>query len=359
MPRVIGIDPGTVSVDVCGLDEGRVFLDRSLATPDALDGPSALIDLLTEAGRLDLVVGPSGYGLPLMPAQALSDADIRLACLTAEGEIGGIGGLASLLRALRHSALPVVITPGVVHLPSVPAHRKINRVDMGTADKVCAVALAVHQLAARQGGGAEAVSLILLELGGAFTAAVAVDAGRIVDGVGGSSGPIGPVASGALDGEVAFLAGRISKQTVFSGGALQAAGTPDAEASALGRPRSRDAQVALEAYLEGAVKAVASLRVSAPRVQHVLVSGRLADVPGVRDPLADRLSALGLRAEPLPAIAPVSKHAAQGAALLADGLAGGAAARLVETLGIREARGTVLDHLHVVSPESARARLGI
>ena len=27
MPRVIGIDPGTVSIDLCGLDEGRVFLD--------------------------------------------------------------------------------------------------------------------------------------------------------------------------------------------------------------------------------------------------------------------------------------------------------------------------------------------
>ena len=49
---------------------------------------------------LDLVVGPSGYGLPLTAARDLTDADLRLAFLAAEGESGGIGGLRSLVRAL-------------------------------------------------------------------------------------------------------------------------------------------------------------------------------------------------------------------------------------------------------------------
>ena len=61
----------------------------------------------------------------------------------------------------------------------------------------------------------------MLELGGAFSAALAVDGGRIVDGLGGSSGPIGARACGALDAEVAYLLGpALSKRTVFSGGAL-------------------------------------------------------------------------------------------------------------------------------------------
>jgi predicted butyrate kinase (DUF1464 family) len=61
----------------------------------------------------------------------------------------------------------------------------------------------------------------------------------------------------------------------------------------------------------------------------------------------------------LTGFAPIAKHAAQGAALLADGLAGGRSAPLVAALGIREAHGTVLDHLYVISPSDARARLGI
>src|SRR5687768_13881379 len=196
MPRVIGIDPGTVSIDICGLDNGPLFLDQSLPTADALRDPAAFVARLKETGQVDLIVGPSGYGLPCISAADLTDNDFRLAFLAAEGEPGGIGGLRTLLRALARSGLPVVLTPGVIHLASVPAHRKVNRVDMGTADKVCATALAIREYADRHACRVGEVSLILLELGGAFTAAIAVENGRIVDGLGGTSGPLGSRGSG-------------------------------------------------------------------------------------------------------------------------------------------------------------------
>src|SRR2546425_6195948 len=191
MPRVIGIDPGTVSIDLCGLDIGRLFLDRSWPTAEALADPARFVVELDAAGPLDLVVGPSGYGLPLTRVQDATEEDLRLAFLAAPGETGGIGGLRDVVRALARSALPVVLTPGVLHLPTVPAHRKVNRVDMGTAEKVCAVALAVSEQARRVGSPLSQGSFVLVQLGGAFTAAVAGAAGRVVDGGGGAAGPLG------------------------------------------------------------------------------------------------------------------------------------------------------------------------
>jgi len=364
LPRVIGIDLGTVSIDLCGLVDGHVFLDRSLPTSEALADPSAIVALLDEAHRsapLDLVAGPSGYGLPLTAARDLTEADLRLAYLAVEGETGGIGGLRTLMRALARCAFPIVLTPGVVHLASVPAHRKVNRVDMGTADKVCAVALAVREEADRRRCGERDVSFILLELGGAFTAAIAVQDGEIVDGVGGTSGPLGVRAAGALDGEVAFLAGSVTKGTLFGGGVATIAGAVDRPVEALGAPSTFREHLAWEAYIEGAVKAVAALAVSAPRARAIILSGRMAGVAGVGDELARRLMAASANrsVHVLDGFAAIAKHAAQGAALLADGLAGGAFAPLVDRLAIRKASGTVLDHLYVIPPAAARARLGI
>ena len=119
-------------------------------------------------------------------------------------------------------------------------------------------------------GGAAAcrerdVSFILLELGGAFTAALAVEGPIIVDGCGGTSGPLACAPAGALDGEVAFLAGTVTKHLLFEGGVATIAGlrTP-AAAGSLAAPSSRRGQLAWDAYLESAVKAVAALAVSVP-----------------------------------------------------------------------------------------------
>jgi predicted butyrate kinase (DUF1464 family) len=366
MPRVIGIDPGTISIDLCGLDDGRVFVERSLPAADALADPRVLVTWLQAHAPVDLIVGPSGYGLPLAHVGELSDTDLKLAFLAAPGESGGVGGLRSLVRALAASGLPVMLTPGVIHLQSVPAHRKVNRIDMGTADKVCAAALGIQEYAARRRCAAGEATFVLLELGGAFTAVIAVRRGQIVDGIAGSAGPLGARAAGALDAEVAFLAGTVTKRLVFEGGAATIAGEPDGDLARLFASRTASASIAFTAYVESAVKAVASAAVSLDADGDtlpfdVLLSGRLAAVPAIRERLARRLTpfARGGAVHALEGFTSGAKHAAQGAAVLADGLAGGASASIVEALGIREGRGTLLDYLHVISVDVARARLGI
>jgi predicted butyrate kinase (DUF1464 family) len=342
MPLVIGVDPGTVSIDLLGLRDGEPWLDRSVPTRDALAAPAEFVALLTSGGPPDLVAGPSGYGLPLLGAGQVTEAQLRLALLAADGESGGIGGLGSLLRLLIASELPVVFTPGVIHLPTVPLHRKLNRIDLGTADKVAAAALAVWDQSDRLGAGPDGTSLILLELGGAFTAALAIDRGTIVDGIGGTSGPMGYKSSGAWDGEVAFLAGQVTKDLLFRGGRSE--------------PPSDEA--ALAAYIESALKAVLALTIAVPEPKEILLSGRHATDPEIQERLLPRLRQIAPVRE-LRGFAKVAKQGAQGAALIADGLAGGQHSALVKTLGLREARGTSLDYLRVISPERARRRLGL
>ncbi len=346
MPRVLGIDPGTVSIDVCGLADGRLYLDTTWPTAEALADPDRCVAELGGPGLPDLVVGPSGYGLPLCRAADATEAELRLAFLAAPEETGGIGGLRGFARRLALSGLPVMYTPGVIHLDTVPEHRKLNRVDLGTADKLCAAALAIADQQHRTGRSPAEVSLILLELGGAFSAALAVHRGQVVDGLGGSSGPIGWLSAGALDGEVAFLAERVTKTMLFHGGVQSVAGGSAGQA------------VALDAYVEGAVKAVRQLHLAAPDADEVLLSGRLAEDGAIRARLTTALPDIG-SVRLLTGFATRAKQGAQGAALIADGLAGGAHRALVERLRIREAKGTVLDHLYIISPDAARRRLGL
>jgi predicted butyrate kinase (DUF1464 family) len=357
--RVAGVDPGTVSFDVCGLDGGEVVLERSFRTEEVGADPAPLIEALAGHGPFDLVLGPAGYGLPLVPAERVGERELALMLLLradeAHGRVG-VGGMRSIVRALTAAGLPLVFAPGAIHLPTVPAHRKWNRIDLGTADKVASAALCIADQARRLDVAFAETSLIMLELGGAFSAALAVDGGRVVDGLGGSSGPIGARACGALDAEVAYLIGAgLSKRTVFSGGALDPQGELDLSEGldALRRdPRHRDGWLALE---EGAAKAALALTASAPAPREILVAGRMARAPGMLEALGERLAAVA----PVRAAAGLGTRAsaaAEGAAVLADGLAGGRYAALVERLGVREAGGTALDHLRMHGADRVRLR---
>jgi predicted butyrate kinase (DUF1464 family) len=353
-PRVAGIDPGTVSFDVCGLDGGELFLERSFRTADVGADPARLVEALVGAGPFELVLGPAGYGLPLVPVDRVGERELALMLLLRSDEPHGpvgVGGMRSIVRALIAAGLPLVFGPGAIHLPTIPAYRKWNRIDLGTADKVASVALSIADQAQRLAIDFAETSFVLLELGGAFSAALAIDGGRIVDGLGGSAGPIGARACGALDAEAAYLLGAaLSKATVFSGGALDPRGELDLSSGLDGLrrdPRYAEGWLALE---EGAAKAALALTISAPAPREILVAGRLAQAAGMLEALAERLAGVA----PVRAVSRAA--AAHGAAVLADGLAGGRYAPLVDCLGVGDASGTALDHLRVHGAERITLR---
>ena len=349
MPRVAGCDPGTSSLDVLVLHDGAVA-DQVRFTPDQLrSDPTAAVAWLRARGPFDLIAGPSGYGLPIVPAADCTDSHLALMSLVRPDErdaAGGVGGFSAVVRAFRDSGLPVVFLPGVVHLPTVPAHRKLNRIDLGTPDKLCVAALAVHQLGdewTRDG------PLCVVELGSGFTAALVVDEqGRVIDGVGGSAGPPGWQSPGAWDGELAYLCSPLRKADLFAGGA---AAVPD--------PELRRA-----AFVEGLVRTVAGLcglHEATDRFEKIVLSGRLfaAEAGFVESlHLTETLAPFARSGYEVHTLTPLDgawvKEAAQGAAVVADGLAGGRCRPLTDALRLRDAAGTVLDGL--THPRAAEVR---
>ncbi len=325
MPRVAGADPGTSSLDWLILEDGAVGEQVRFAPDELRANPALPVEWLTARGPFDLIAGPSGYGLPLVRSRDCTDRERDLMALVRPDEHGrdsGILHFTALLRALCASALPVVFLPGVIHLPTVPTYRKTNRIDLGTADKLCVAALALERCAPLR-------DFCLVELGSAFTACVVVRDGQIVDGLGGTSGPVGWRSSGAWDGEAAYLLSSLTKNDLFTGGVLSLA----------------DREEGKILFRESLLKAVAGLKAVTPFAQ-VVLSGRLLETePEFCATVEADLTRVGtvLRLESLPGA--WVKHAAQGAALLADGLAGGACAPLVCQLALTGAAGSVLDWL--------------
>jgi predicted butyrate kinase (DUF1464 family) len=229
-------------------------------------------------------------------------------------------------------------------------HKKVNKIDMGTADKTCATALAIWDQAREQNIRYDETSLICVEMGFGYNAAMAVENGQIIDGVGGTIFP-GPgyLTLSQMDGELAYLLGEFSKLRLFEAGATFIATRKILEledfCANLGKG---EYQLAWQSMMEGIVKAVAMLRTSFNKEpREIILTGRLSRVERLRKELEKVLSekfSLPVR-QPVHNFAKEAKDAAQGAALIANGIAGGKYSELVRVMKIRDARGTVLDYI--------------
>ncbi|MEM2909575.1 MAG: DUF1464 family protein [Nitrososphaerota archaeon] len=348
--RVVGVDPGTKSFDFCGLEDIRVFYEKSIPSEAIAKSPDILLDVLKEAEPLDMIAGPSGYGLPLISLEDLTEEHISLMVLVRKEDvkIPVLVGLAEAVRHLKRSTLKVYFLPGVIHLPTVPEYRKFNTIDMGTADKLCCAALAIHDYSSRYKVPYEECTFILVEVGFGYNAIVAIESGKVVDGIGGTKAGPGFLTSGAWDGEVAYLAGSISKADLFKGGVRSFVGDDSMMPEDFLERAKKDkrATLAWEAFMEGIEKCVWSLRAVVKKPQAIMLSGRLSRIPGIYDELEKRLSAIA-PVDRVQGFAKNVKEAAQGAALIADGLAGGKMSELVERMEIRRSYGTVLDYVYV------------
>lgn len=345
--KALGIDPGTSSFDVCCLDDGVIGVEDSIPTNIVAQTPEVLFEVVEQAAP-DVMVGPSAMGVPCKHISQLSEVDIAYATLAKNTEVDiAIRRFIHMLQAAKYN---VYFVPSIIQLPTVPIHRKTNKVDMGTADKTCITALAIWDHAHEHHVPYRDADVIVVELGFGFNAAMAVQGGQVRDGVGGTLFP-GPgfLTIGAMDLELSHLLGRFSEAQLGLGGATYIAAdevmTPEAFAQNLDDKRYR---IAWDALVEGVVKAVAMETTMVPRgATEILLSGRLSRVTPLYERLRERLKA---RFSPpirrVTGFSTGSKEAAQGAALIANGLGGGVYKELVEVMRLQEAAGTVLDYLY-------------
>ena len=264
-----------------------------------------------------------GYGLPVKRLSELNERDLTLLTLSFDRPIMGVR---LLIEALRKYFGEVSYTiPSVKLLPTVPAYRKLNKIDMGTSDKVCSVALALVKLK-EVGISFTDQNFVLVEAGYGFNSFVAVKSGKIVDGLGGSSGFPSFSSSGALDLEVVALPKDYPKDTVFKGGfkdflKCEIDEIPDE---------------ALHWMFEYIVKGIKVMEVSVGKCCQIVISGRFFDI--YYDEFVDYT---GFECFKLSSV----KASAEGACIIANGLAGGIFRNVVDHLELLKASGSVLDYI--------------
>ena len=197
---------------------------------------------------------------------------------------------------------------------------------MGTADKVAVVALALWDYRRETGLSLETATFAVVEIGSAFMRVLVVENGRIVDAAAGTRGPIGFRLRGVWDGEAAYWMSPLSKTDLFRGGVADLGASGPA------------------AFRESLLKHVAGLKSVTP-FNDIYLSVCVADSAiGVLDQLGVVKSLGNLPGATV-------RHAAQGAAILADGLAGGRFEPIVEVLRIRAAAGSSIDHAKAYKSE--------
>jgi len=324
--RVIGIDPGTYSFDLFGMENNqKIIADESITSVDIFKNPYILIKKLEELLPLNIIIGPSGYGIPLKHISDITLDDIGK-MIPLNTNVAVNEGIKNVLLEMKRLKMPVCFTPGVNHLKTVPSYRKWNKFDMGTADKVCSVALGIKNQSERLNIPFSKTSFVYIEIGYGFTAVMAVEKGTIIDGIGGTNGSIGFLGCGGMDAEIAIrLKPPLTQETVFRGGLRDFVGKEI-------EPRDLiEFKQAIMLLCESIEKDVASILVSTRNPKEIILSGRLAGLDFIKDNLSQRLNKYASVTK-VNRLSRIAKESACGAYIIGEGLLDGRYKELVKNL---------------------------
>ncbi len=313
-----GVDAGTKSYRVLWFekpDNGK-FEFLEIPTEKIRKNPKILVELLEEVNA-DVYSGLSGYGLPVKHFSEIDKWDIKLMTLTLEKEQSV--GLRKIINLIAKSELNFYTIPAVIHLDTIPAYRKLFRIDMGTYDKLCTALSVIYNLFNDR--------IVVVDVGYGYTSFLSIDGGKIVDGFGGTTFLPTYGSSGCIDAEVAYLLGEFKKELIRVG------------------LKDLLGEDAFKVLAENVLKGVKAIEVSIRKAEKVVLAGRFAEkicktiCETIRKPKFEVYYNYKLAS-------------AFGAAIISCAIAkkSSKAREVVEKAGIFSAKGTVLDYL----PDSFR-----
>lgn len=324
--KTLGIDPGTKNYSFFLLDENKNKENKEIITStEKINNNPEYVLKIIEKFKPDAVSVPSGYGLAPKKVMDLSEEDFYRISLkkTRSSSIG----VRKILRLLIENKVNSYVLPSVKHLPTVEEYKKINKIDMGTPDKVSSAVYALSQYE-----DYKKTSFLLAEIGSAFNAFIEVKNGRIVDGIGGSNASSGFISGGGIDAEIFYLRGK--KENKFSGGVSSIIGKYVKPEIFFKNPEKyKNGDIAYKYFINGIMKDISGFN-----PDKVIVSGRVSKY--VHREIQKKFSTKlieTIKASP----------ASIGAAMTVNGLCKGRFKELIKWMKLDEASGDIFDYLYI------------
>ncbi len=358
MAKSLGIDPGTKSFDMVLIDKDRILWEKSVPTHKIARDPDILIKAIREIGDYDIITGPSGYGSPVLCNEDIVDPwtyalEILLLTPIKQMEKGlqkqdpGImvyKALAESVRKLWIKNEPVCYIPSVILLDTVPLKYKLNKIDLGTADKMAATLLGIHYASKFSGKKYEDLNLLYVESGYGYNALVKVTNGQITEGYGGTIMEQGFLTAGPIDLEVVVMGGRWERTDVFHGGVATACNSIELE-EAIKKTNSPYCKAAVERMIDSITERITAIT-KLYNIDYIILSGRNMRINNFRNEIIRRIEKgktilSNIKLEDNAS----TKEAAQGYAIVGEGLKEGYFKTLIEHTRIKHAKGTVMDYI--------------
>ncbi|MHB8596248.1 MAG: DUF1464 family protein [Ktedonobacteraceae bacterium] len=175
----IGVDCSADDWKTCLMDHGRLLQLNSFADSPAMlayvQGICAYYPEPTIAIASDL--NTSFAALHTMTAHQFYEVGVD------QGNQSWGDKLKDFFIAISAMNLRSYSIPAVAYIDSIPAYRKLNRADMGSADNISAITTILSRMREREAAWSE-MRFLYLEVGHATKSIVVVEDGRIINGIG-------------------------------------------------------------------------------------------------------------------------------------------------------------------------------